>query len=395
MKTTSHDKPPGGRIGLVIGMVDSIHLARWLKQFSDSDNKFFILPSGPNRIVHPVIRDLANDFPNNFVVSRFLNKLSLGIWLGDLILFRGRLRALSYLQAIKRHRPDFIHIFETQNGAYPLLHLRKHLVGSLKDIHIGLTPYGSDFFWFMRFTRHREKLSSLLEIVSHLFCECERDVKLAISLGFNGEFAPISPAFGSFVPPRLRKKSRKKRIMVKGYQNKWGQGEMTLRGIELIAPSLTGFELIIYSAEGSAHRFAKRLKKKYPSIDVQIFKKNTLSHDQVTTLMSEALLYVSASKSDGISASMIEAMAYGAFPIQTDSSCASEWFQNETGGILLRSDGLTSEIISQAILDALKNPVRLESARRTNHAIILDKFASSSSRDEMTQFYKSFTGLDQ
>ena len=36
-------------------------------------------------------------------------------------------------------------------------------------------------------------------------------------------------------------------------------------------------------------------------------------------------MYIGASKSDGISTSFLEALCLGAYPIQTNTSCANEW----------------------------------------------------------------------
>jgi hypothetical protein len=43
---------------LVVGMADSIHLARWLELFEGSNTDFILVPSGPNVLVHPRIEAL-------------------------------------------------------------------------------------------------------------------------------------------------------------------------------------------------------------------------------------------------------------------------------------------------------------------------------------------------
>lgn len=44
---------------LVVGMADSIHLARWLKLFSDEPMEIVLLPSSPSRRIHPWLKELA------------------------------------------------------------------------------------------------------------------------------------------------------------------------------------------------------------------------------------------------------------------------------------------------------------------------------------------------
>ena len=43
---------------LVVGMLDSIHVARWLGQFDDEYLDLYLFPSSPNRRLHPKLVDL-------------------------------------------------------------------------------------------------------------------------------------------------------------------------------------------------------------------------------------------------------------------------------------------------------------------------------------------------
>jgi hypothetical protein len=42
-------------------------------------------------------------------------------------------------------------------------------------------------------------------------------------------------------------------------------------------------------------------------------------------MFSQARVYIGCSKSDAISTSFLESLVYGAYPIQTNTSCADEW----------------------------------------------------------------------
>jgi glycosyltransferase involved in cell wall biosynthesis len=75
-----------------------------------------------------------------------------------------------------------------------------------------------------------------------------------------------------------------------------------------------------------------------------------------------ARVYLGLAISDGLSTSMVEAMTYGAFPIQSKNSSAPEFLENEvTGGIvdpwdivgiskLLKRALLEDELVNQAAL---------------------------------------------
>ena len=54
---------------LVIGMLDSIHLARWLGQFVDDEIDFAILASKKYRKLHPLTISLLNSISLEFWFS--------------------------------------------------------------------------------------------------------------------------------------------------------------------------------------------------------------------------------------------------------------------------------------------------------------------------------------
>jgi len=58
---------------LIIGMLDSIHLTRWLSQFEDQSIMFTIYPSTKFRSVHPDLSRLVKSNKNyRFSQKRFI-----------------------------------------------------------------------------------------------------------------------------------------------------------------------------------------------------------------------------------------------------------------------------------------------------------------------------------
>jgi hypothetical protein len=49
-----------------------------------------------------------------------------------------------------------------------------------------------------------------------------------------------------------------------------------------------------------------------------------LTHEKLREIFLNSRVYIGCSISDGISTSFLEALTYGAYPIQTDTSCADE-----------------------------------------------------------------------
>jgi glycosyltransferase involved in cell wall biosynthesis len=143
------------------------------------------------------------------------------------------------------------------------------------------------------------------------------------------------------------------RIAVKGYQNQWGQAFVALKCIEDLAGDLQDFEITLFSCNQVTLKAAKRLEAK-TGLKVTAFGKGALKNDQVHQLLSESIVLVSLSKSDGVPASMLEAMANGAVPIQSDTSAAGSApvvkKEGEHSQTHLKSAGFTSRAVIGAVI---------------------------------------------
>jgi glycosyltransferase involved in cell wall biosynthesis len=82
---------------------------------------------------------------------------------------------------------------------------------------------------------------------------------------------------------------------------------------------------------------------------------------------AEARIYVGISLSDGISTSLLEAMATGCYPIQTDTSCANEWLTMDSAQTI--SD-ISVNSISESIKNALDNDSEVDTRASSNMATI-------------------------
>jgi glycosyltransferase involved in cell wall biosynthesis len=248
-----------------------------------------------------------------------------------------------------------------------------------------LTPYGSDIFWYQSYPKHLKKIKRLLELADGFSSECRRDELLAIRYGFQGIFLPRIPAFGSIsISKPDSNRSFRKSIAVKGYQNKWGQAVMSLRALERVASQLNGMTVEIFSAEGATLRAAKKLRET-TGISVIIYRKHELTNMQVLELFSRSQIFIGLSKSDGISASMIEAMSQGAIPIQSITSCCDEWLDNGVGGYLVRYDDLDQ--IAAAIEDVFHDKSFQISAAQHNYDSLMSKLSETETKFRATQTY--------
>jgi hypothetical protein len=334
---------------LVICMYDSIHSARWLSQFQDQDIQFLLFPSSPHRRVHKNLKALVSGSSKASYKLFPLSKLfGLPLWIADKFVDNW-FRSTLVKSAIRSFKPQFVHAMELQNAGY----IAAKAMSSQATAKLIATNWGSDIFWFQQFPKHRDKLKHLLSVADYYSCECNRDVALAKSLGFQGQVMPVIPNAGGFSKELLSKQvpllSSRKVIAIKGYHGWVGRAKIALEAVEAIANDLKAYRLVVYSANRGTIKLAKHIAKR-TGLDISIFGKGKLSHNQVLELFASAKIYVGLSLSDGISTSLLESMAMGAIPVQTATACCDEWFTDS--GVKVTE--ITVEGVQKAILAGLK-----------------------------------------
>ena len=330
-------------------MVDSIHVARWIAQFEPTEVEFTLFPSSPNRRIHSMIKDMmANN--GNIKIVPFRGKLSIPLWGLDLI-FSDYVRGFLLRQLLRRDRPDFVHALELQHGGYIASR-------ALEDTSINTpfiaTNYGSDIFWFQRFPKHLAKIKRLLARADRYSAECKRDVELAKKYGFTGEVMPVFPNSGGFNDEQLNRPltpiSERKVIAIKGYEGWVGRASVAVEALYSLCEELAGYRIVFYSCNAKTIRLVKKLKRK-TGLNIEWHGKGELAHTEILDLFASARIYVGISLSDGVSTSMLEAMAMGAFPIQTSTACVDDWFVSPTHGVAV--DTITSFAVAQDLASAL------------------------------------------
>jgi glycosyltransferase involved in cell wall biosynthesis len=347
---------------LLVGMADSIHLARWVDQFNSNDHIFEIISSSPHRRVHPKLktRILASKGTSISWVSRYL---SLPMWIADRFL-SDWVRGLFIFWRIKRFKPDIVHVHELQNAGYATRRAFQ-LIGNDNPSLI-VTNYGSDIAWFSKLENHRKKIKSLLDMADGYSAECSRDYFLAAGLSSGYKTLPIMPTAGGLNRNTGPEGDRRK-IAIKGYENHWGKALSALSSIAELGDLLKGYEVVIYSCSRRVARAAKRLSKEN-NISITTHGRAKLSHDQILSLFESSILYVGHSLSDGISTSMLEAMTMGAIPIQTNTSCAEEWITDGETGFLITPEDSTA--LKSAVESVLTGKFDVETARKKNYEVI-------------------------
>ncbi len=419
---------------LFVAMHTSIHTVRWCRQLSgdDWDLHLFAMDSDP---AHPELQGITLHQPRSFIEPLQLrNKIKTAILhpkqqvrkiLGletkprdtnlevkAIYKFPVFVRAYRYLDRVKRIRfgftemtapaaygpatlaklirklkPDLIHSLEFQHCGYNVLYA-KELYGEGFPMWLA-TNWGSDIYYYRQFELHRNLISRLLKNANYYSCECARDLKFAKELGFAGKTMPVMPNTGgidlekSWELRNIHPVTSRKIIMVKGYQSFAGRALTALEAIERCLDNLNGFKVLVYSASYEIYYRVNQLKR--IGIDIEILPR--MSHDDMLRLFNCARVYLGVSVSDGISTSLLEAMAMGTFPIQTNTSCCDEWIQDGKSGFEIPVDDIN--VIANRLNRALVDNELVEAAAKINWETISARLNQDDLKIKANSFYKT------
>ena len=295
--------------------------------------------------------------------------------------------ARTLARVIRRLKPDLIHSMEFQHCSYKVLRARE-LMGPRFPPWLA-TNWGSDIYHFRKDPRHRAQLVRLLRHLDLYSCECRRDIDLARELGMTAKPLPVMPNSGGFdlaEAARLRAAqptSQRRAIMVKGYQHFAGRALTALAALERVADVVRDFEIVIFSPSHEAMQRADELRAQGTLTNITVVP--WASHEDMLRMHARARVYLGVSVSDAISTSALEAMAMGAFPIQTDTSCCDEWFEDGQGGYLIPADDV--DTIAARIRSALTDDALVDRAAAINWRVVEARLDEQVLRRQVWSFY--------
>lgn len=366
---------------LIVGMSESPHLHNWLEGIADSGIAagVWLFPSDfPIRKYHNSKLDVK-EFPyfifgkSTNLTFRFLDILTNRLW-----------RSYFLYCEIKRIRPTHLHFHETQHGAYLYNSIAKHPKNKYAGKLI-LSTWGSDLIVYGKVKSHSMKVEQTLSWAELLTSEREEDLEVAIANGFQGKFlAPIYISVGNKKQDlSLEQTSKRNLILIKGYQDNHGRALNALKSIEILSSQmdLSKFKIKVYSASESVRLQVELLSG---GIDVEVLPR--LSKYELMSYFKKARVYLGLAISDGLSTSMVEAMSYGAFPIQSQNSSAPEFLTNGvTGGIV---DPWNLQEVANLLKTALTNDKLVDQAAILNKETIILKYSWEIGLSKMAEVYE-------
>ena len=94
-------------------------------------------------------------------------------------------------------------------------------------------------------------------------------------------------------------------------------------------------------------------------------------HEELPLFLQKSDIYISTVITDGVSASLLEAMSCGVFPIVTNNASNRLWIQDNINGYLV--DYGDHEGLAKKIISAFENYKLREFAGKMNRSTILDR----------------------
>jgi glycosyltransferase involved in cell wall biosynthesis len=358
---------------LIVAMLDSVHTFRWLSQFKNSEIDFIIFPSKKHKVIHEGTLQLINSKNlATFSLARFgkwarfhgyLDFLTLVV-ISRILKRDFRLQAL--LKLAHKNQFTYVHALEIQGAGY--------LVDSLKraggfGFSTILTNWGSDIYFYQNLPDHKEKITSALMSADFYSAECRRDYSLARSLGFRGIELPCIPNAGGFLEEDQTLSataSSRVNVVAKAYGGEFGRGDLIISALRNAFTAIPGYTAFLYSVTDDLIEQVEGLVQEFPRRVTYSSRKNPLTRAEMKGLFRRSRVYVGASRSDGISTSFLEALNYGCYPIQTNTSCAGDWIELGADASIVSQD--ISEIESNLIM-ALKNDELVDKAQIRNLAV--------------------------
>ena len=294
------------------------------------------------------------------------------------------LRALFLKRILAKHTFTFVHALEIQGAGY----LIEEASRGRRDSHqLILTNWGSDIYFYQDQPEHQQRIRSALELADYYSAECHRDYELAREFGFQGVELPCIPNAGGFVvldQLDCTKASTRTNVAAKAYGGQFGRGDLVIESIRSAFNRVPHFTAFLYSVTDDLLKEVVGLTQQFPGRIEFSSRKSPLTQAEMNDLFSRSRIYLGASRSDGISTSFLEALNFGCYPIQTDTSCAGDW---EKLGALASIVPQNVSVITNELIRSLTDDELVDSAQKQNSEVSKQHLSFEKVKAVATTFY--------
>jgi glycosyltransferase involved in cell wall biosynthesis len=392
---------------LLIAFSDSIHTARWIEQIDFEQFEVHLFPSIAFKALHPKIKNIIFHSPDGkrdtldisvktsyFSVKSNALSFFFGKQLGRKVyrkLQTNSDRINELAKVVKKINPDFLHSFETQHAGYLVTELTTGNIPIPYWIH---STWGIDLHYFQKFEAHRLKLRNMLSKVNLLVTEGERDCRIAEELGYTGETRILASVGGGFDLDIINQyennmlPSKRRKIILKGYEGGERQAGKVIMALRKIKEMLNGFEVVVYSCNNNLLPLISEIQR---NKEFRISAQGEVGYGDMLKLTASARMSITNNLSDGVPNTMLEAMAFGTFPIQSETAITDGWIKDGFNGLLTQPQDIDQ--IASTIKIALSDDNLVDNASEYNKLLIRKSLDNKEIRIVINKLYDKHFSL--
>lgn len=312
-------------------------------------------------------------------------------WLGG---FTVKTSARNLAEIIAQVSPDLIHAMRIpyEGMVAAEAYSRPGSAGVASPPPLLVSIWGNDFTLhaaanFMMARRTRQVLS----MADAIHADCERDIRLADSWGFDNDKPRIVlPGAGGiqtdlFYPAATSTEDPLTVVMPRGMRA-YVCGEAFFRAVPLVLAvhAETRFACPALAGESAAEDWVRTLGI---SANVDLLPK--MPREAMAGLFRRSAVMVSPTIHDGTPNTLLEALACGCFPVAGDIESIREWITDGETGYLV--DPARPESIADAICRAIENPKLREQAKSRNLDTIRRRASYKTVMEIAQNFYSELT----
>jgi hypothetical protein len=180
------------------------------------------------------------------------------------------------------------------------------------------------------------------------------------------------------VPPSQRRK-----LLVKGYHNWSGRALLALSALALASRALRDYRIEVSLFSGPVIAWTERLRQEF-GLDIAI-SAYLPEHSHAIDRLAEARAVLGVGISDGISTTLLEAMAVGTLPIQSSTACADEWLEHGRSGFVVSP--YDTEQIADAVVRAVTDDALVDQAAEINRQTVMARWSFTTNGMQVWDIY--------
>ena len=341
------------------------HIGPYLDYFMEAghDVHFVCLSPSPQRAVTTYNLGIGNTYSQ-----------TQGKWKYPVSILRAR-------KLIRKIEPDIIHAHYATSGG---------LAALVSGFHPAVvTVHGSDLINGVKSFIWKHLLKQIFNYADCVNVVSNELEEIALSLGINGNKIEVftlgvdTDKFAFIERPLITKTSLLKIICTRRLESVFDHFTI-LNALAILKEEGINFKMT-FVGDGSLYNEMKEYVKSVGLIDRVDFM-GKIPNSDLPDVLARNDIYLSASKWDGTSLSLLEAMASGLFPIVSDIKANSAWIKNGANGFLHKTG--TPDSLACRIFKFLDNPGIIREAAAINRQKVREKADRKTNMKRLETVYK-------